>query len=170
MAKGRATFSLIMAGLLALLANEPARSNEADEGFRKGLSAFQRGDYDIAMGIWHPLAEREDAKSQASIGFMFDRGLGVTMDAEAAAYWYRKAAEHGQAEGQAMLGRLYLRGKGVPQSSVVAYAWCELAADHGGNGAGGCRTIALQQMKTHEEMLSAFRLTTTYRQRYASAQ
>lgn len=169
MAKSLARLSLVLAVGAALFFPASAGADEADEGFRKGLTAFQHGEYELAMEVWRPLAENEDAKSQAALGFMFDRGLGIAADAQAAARWYLKAAEHGQAEGQAMLGRLYLRGKGVPQSPVVAYAWCELALDRGGNGAGGCRSQALEKMRSHEEMLSAFRLTTTYRQRYASA-
>ncbi len=169
MAKSRASISLIWAAGAAILMSAPSSADEADEGFRKGLTAFHRGEYAVALQVWKPLAENEEAKSQTALGFMFDRGLGVPPDAEAAARWYLKAAEHGQAEGQALLGRLYLRGKGVPQNPVIAYAWCELALDRGGNGANGCRSQALEKMRSHEEMLSAFRLTTVYRQRYASA-
>jgi TPR repeat protein len=75
-----------------------------EEDFRAGLSAFNGGDFAKAMRLWQPLADRNDARSQAGIGFMYHRGLGVKTDDVQAAFWLRKAAEQGQAEGQLMLG------------------------------------------------------------------
>src|SRR5215475_1895910 len=90
----------------------------ADQAFREGLSAYNSGDFQKAMKIWIPLAEKEDAASQAGIGFMYHRGMGVAIDNGKAAYWLRKAAEHGQPEGQFMLGSLYFYGAGVEKSYV----------------------------------------------------
>ena len=108
-----------------------AVAGSPEEDFRGGLSAFNGGDYAAAMRLWRPLADNNDARSQAGIGFMYHRGLGVTTDDVQAAIWLRKAAEQGQAESQLMLGSLYFFGLGVPQSYATAYAWCELAQDNG---------------------------------------
>src|SRR5579864_539454 len=88
----------------------------ADSAFRHGLSAYNSGDYAKAKSIWEPLAQNEDAASQAGLGFMYHRGFGMAVDDDKAAYWLRKAAEHGQPEGQLMLGSLYFYGQGVTQS------------------------------------------------------
>src|SRR6188472_973318 len=93
--------------LLVVLSVMPAIAAPADQAFRQGLSAYHSGDYQKALKIWLPLAQREDAASQAGIGFMYHRGMGVTTDNRRAAFWLRKAAEHGQPEGQFMLGSLY---------------------------------------------------------------
>ena len=71
--------SCSMLGISAVFAGSP------EEDFRTGLSAFNGGDFATAMRLWRPLAETNDARSQAGIGFMYHRGLGVkTDDAQAA--------------------------------------------------------------------------------------
>jgi TPR repeat protein len=137
-----------------------------DEDFRGGLSAFNRGDFAAAMRLWRPLADGDDARSQAGIGFLYHRGLGVKTDDVQAAFWLRKAAEQGQAEGQLMLGSLYFFGLGVPQSYATAYAWCELAQDSGQAEAQMCRDAALQSLTADEELRDAMRMARELRERY----
>ena len=128
----------------------------ADLAFRGGLSAYNSGDYARAKSIWEPLAQNEDAASQAGLGFMFNHGLGVAIDNKKAAYWLRKAAEHGQPEGQFMLGSLYFYGQGVAQSYVQAFAWCDLAQDNGNADASMCRDSALQALSSKYDVKAAF--------------
>ena len=149
----------LLAALLAASIIAPAVAAPADQAFRQGLSAYNSGDYQKAMKLWLPLAQKEDAPSQAGIGFMFHRGLGVATDNRKAAYWLRKAAEHGQPEGQFMLGSLYFYGAGVEKSYVQAYAWCDLAQDGGSADAQGCRNAALQSLATEDDQKAAFRLS-----------
>lgn len=153
---------------LALAADFPAAAAPlapADAPFRQGLSAYNSGDFQKALKIWLPLAQSEDAPSQAGIGFMYHRGLGVATDNVKAAYWLRKAAEHGQPEGQMMLGSLYFYGAGVEKDFVKAYAWCDLAQDGGNADAQGCRDAALQSLLSQDEMKAAFRLSLDLHQR-----
>ena len=142
-----------------------AHAAPADSAFRSGLSAYNSGDYVRAKSIWEPLAENEDAASQAGLGFMYHHGFGMAVDDKKAAYWSRKAAEHGQPEGQFMLGSLYFFGKGVPQSYPRAYAWCELAQDNGQAEAQMCRDAALQSITADEDMRTAFRMLGELRDR-----
>ena len=147
----------------------PALAAPADQAFRQGLSAYHSGDFAKALKIWLPLAQNEDAPSQAGIGFMYRRGLGVVADNRKAAYWLRKAAEHGQPEGQMMLGSLYFDGAGVEKSYVKAYAWCDLAQDGGNADAQMCRDAALQSLKSKQDVQAAFRLSTDLHQRFRQA-
>ena len=128
----------------------------ADLEFRHGLSAYNSGDYAKAKSIWEPLAEQEDAPSQAGLGFMYHRGFGMAVDDKKAAYWSRKAAEHGQPEGQMLLGSLYFRGQGVARSYIQAFAWCDLAQDNGNADAGGCRDSALSSLTSKSDLQAAF--------------
>jgi len=137
----------------------PALAAPADAAFRQGLSAYNSGDFAKAMEIWEPLAQKEDAASQAGLGFMYHRGMGVAVDNSKAAYWLRKAAEHGQPEGQFMLGSLYFYGAGVEKSYVKAYAWCDLAQDGGNADAQACRDAALQSLASKDDVKAAFRLS-----------
>jgi TPR repeat protein len=143
----------------------PAVAGTPEEDFRAGLSAYNTGDFARAMRLWRPLADRDDARSQAGIGFMYHRGLGVKADDVRAAFWLRKAAEQGQAEGQMMLGNLYFFGLGVPQSYALAYAWCELAQDNGQAEAQFCRDAALESLHEEAQLRDAFRMLRELRER-----
>jgi len=155
--------------LLVVLSVIPAMAAPVDQAFRQGLSAYHSGDYQKAMKIWLPLAQKEDAAAQAGIGFMYHRGMGVVTDNDKAAYWLRKAAEHGQPEGQFMLGSLYFYGTGVEKSYVQAYAWCDLAQDGGNADAQSCRDAALQSLKSKDDVKTAFRLSVDLHQRFGRA-
>ena len=150
----------------AIVIASGARAGSPEEDFRRGLSAFNRGDYASALRLWRPLADGDDPRSEAGIGFMYHRGLGVAVDDGQAAFWLRKAAEQGQAEGQLMLGSLYFFGLGVPQSYSTAYAWCELAQDNGQADAQMCRDAALTSITSDEERRDAFRMVREFRERY----
>ncbi len=154
---------IVLCGVVARSHAQDAPKESTELLFRDGLSAYERSDYKLAMQIWRPLAEQDHAKSQAGVGFLLMRGLVGVFDDTAAAFWLRKAAEHGQPEGQMLLGRMYLDGRGVVRNPSLAFAWCEIAIDHGAMGGGGCRSLALQQMTSHEEMLSAFQLVVDMR-------
>jgi len=152
-----------------IFAISPATAGSPEEDFRTGLSAFNSGDFATAMRLWRPLADGNDARSQAGIGFMYHRGLGVKTDDAQAAFWLRKAAEQGQAEGQMMLGSLYFFGLGVPQSYATAYAWCELAQDNGQAEAQICRDAALESLTEDAQRRDAFRMLREFRERFGRA-
>ncbi len=145
-----------LAVLLCCYVIDTAQAAPADSAFRSGLSAYNSGDYARAKSIWEPLAQNEDAASQAGLGFLYHRGFGMAVDDNKAAYWLRKAAEHGQPEGQLMLGSLYFYGQGVIQSYVQAFAWCDLAQDNGNADAGMCRDSALQSLSSKHDVKAAF--------------
>jgi TPR repeat protein len=141
-----------------------AHAGTDEEDFRHGLSAFNTGDYATALNVWRPLAEQGEPRSQAGIGFMYHRGMGVRADDREAATWLLRAAERGQAEGQLMLGILFYYGQGVPQSHVRAYAWCELAQINGNGDATLCRDAALESIPDADRA-EAFRLVVELRDR-----
>ena len=157
---------LLAAGLFVCLIAAPLGAAPADSQFRSGLSAYNGGDYLKALEIWLPLAQQEDAPSQAGVGFIYHRGLGVDVDNQKAFYWLHKAAEHGQPEGQMMLGSLYFYGQGVGQSYVQAYAWCDLAQDGGNADAEDCRGAALQALRSDRDLKLAFKLSSDLHQRF----
>jgi TPR repeat protein len=152
-------------GIVICLGCHAADAAPKDAEFRKGLSAYNGGNFKTAMQVWLPLAEHEDASAQAGLGFMFYRGLGMASDNQKAAFWLRKAAEHGQPEGQMMLGTLYFYGRGVTQSYVQAYAWCDLAQDGGNADAPDCRDAALQSLLSDKDLKKAFKLSLDLHQR-----
>jgi TPR repeat protein len=163
---------IALIALVLCLAESPivgtTRAATDDDDFRRGLSAFNTGDYAMALKIWRQLAEKGEPRSQAGIGFMYHRGMGVRADDREAAAWLLRAAEHGQAEGQLMLGILFYYGLGVPQSYVQAYAWCELAETNGNGDATLCRDAALEAVPDADRE-KAFRLVVELRGRQRSS-
>ena len=162
--KTAAIFAALL--LSAVVSAATVQAETSDEAFRRGLSAFNTGDYVAALRLWRPLAESGEPRAQAGIGFMYHRGLGVGVDDGEAALWLRRAAEQGQAEGELMLGMLFYYGRGVPQSYVRAYAWCELAEIGGNADATLCRDAALESMPSDAERQEAFRLVVDLQERY----
>ena len=163
---------IALIALVLCLAESPivgtTRAATDDDDFRRGLSAFNTGDYVTALQVWRPLAEKGEPRSQAGIGFMYHRGMGVRADDREAAAWLLRAAEHGQAEGQLMLGILFYYGLGVPKSYVQAYAWCELAETNGNGDATLCRDAALEAIPDADRE-KAFRLVVELRGRQRSS-
>ena len=92
--------------LLALLAG-PAHA----QSFDAGRSAAQSGDYAAAFREWQSLAEQGDARSQYSVGVLYERGLGVAEDRSLALSWYQRAAEQDYALAQYNIGALYQQAK-----------------------------------------------------------
>ena len=88
-------------------------------------------DYAKSMKYCRIAAERGNADAMNDIGFMYERGQGVTKDNVEATKWYRKAAELGDAIGQTNLGIMYRDGRGVEKDYVEAVKWFRKAADQG---------------------------------------
>ena len=74
-------------------------------------------------------AEGGDREAQLDLGFMYERGQGVTQSDAKAVKWYRLAADQGYAIAQSNLGVMYELGQGVTQSVTEAAKWYRLAAN-----------------------------------------
>src|SRR5262249_22468246 len=69
---------------------------------------------------WMATAEGGDPEAQTNVGEIYERGMGVEPNYEAAAQWYQKAADKGYSRAIFNLGTLYEQGRGVPQDSLKA--------------------------------------------------
>jgi len=103
--------------------------------YEDAVAAYQRGDFATALRLWHPLAAQGNSNAAYVLGMMYDDGMGVAPDAQAAAQWYRQAAEQGNAWAQYALGAKYITGDGVALSYQEAAKWTALAAAQGHAGA-----------------------------------
>ena len=75
------------------------------------------------------------ASAQNKLGYMYEKGEGVTKDYAEALKWFRKAAEQGNAKAQYNLGVMYINGEGVTQDYAEALKWFRKAAEQGDAGA-----------------------------------
>ena len=105
----------------------PATAQDYD----KGMAAYKRGDYAVALREWRPLAEEGKAPAQLALGRLYLNGLGVSQDKVLGAKLIRQAAEKGHSFAQAYLALLFQRGEGVQQDFAEMGKWLWLAAEQG---------------------------------------
>ncbi|MGB0684085.1 MAG: tetratricopeptide repeat protein [Magnetovibrionaceae bacterium] len=105
-------------------------TDPAHDAFVNGVEAFKVRDYDQAFDDWFPIAEEGVAAAGHNLAVLFELGLGVEKDPEAAAFWYRMAALEGEIpDAMTNLGFLYARGMGVALDHGQAAHWFQRAAD-----------------------------------------
>jgi tetratricopeptide (TPR) repeat protein len=113
---------LVAAALTALIGTAPALAD-----VKKGVSAWQAGEFVAAVREWRPLADKGDADAQFNMGQAYKLGRGAPADMKLAQSWYEKAAAQGHAQAQANLGLiLFQNGK-----RTAALPWIRKAADRG---------------------------------------
>ena len=120
-------FPVLAALPLLLISTISAATETSDEA----LSAYQQGDYDVALQGFRRAAEQGEADAQFILGSMYDRGEGVLQDYAEAAKWWRRAAEQGHVFAQISLGELFRNGEGVLQDYAEAVKWFRRAAKQG---------------------------------------
>lgn len=106
---------------LAFGAPAPAQSVKA------GIDAWQKADYESAVAIWRPLAERGDADAQFNLGQAYRLGRGVTINLGAAKTWFERAAESGHLDAETTLGLLLFQNG----DQAAGLKWLKQAAQHG---------------------------------------
>ena len=133
-------FVAIISGIV-LAAPAWAAQSECDR-------ASQRGDWPTALLSCELQAQDGDASAQFTLGTMYFRGQGVSVNTTEAARWYRRSAERGNIIAQTELGVMYAAGIGVPKDYVLAHMWLDLAASapNGGRRAAAKRTIIERSM------------------------
>lgn len=99
----------------------PIRTTLSECTIRGGeYVAYDRADLQSALRIWMQAAEGGDLEAQTNVGEIYERGMGVQPNYEAAAMWYQKAADKNYSRAVFNLGTMYEQGLGVPQDSLKA--------------------------------------------------
>ena len=96
---------------------------------KKGVEAYEAGDYATALKEFKPLAEQGNVDVQYFLGGMFYEGDGVLKDYAEAVKWYLLSAEQGNADAQFNLGNMYVEGNGVLKDTTEAVKWLQLPAE-----------------------------------------
>ena len=118
-------------GVCLLLSATLALAQMPEKTWQEALLAIQQGNYEQAVRLLRPWAERGDAWAQYSLGVMYYRGRGVAQDYAKAREWWEKAAAQGDVNAQFSLGLMYEYGQGVEQSDFKARDWWKKAAAQG---------------------------------------
>ena len=99
--------------LLGCLLMTGAAGAATAPNLQRGVAAFDKRDYAIALRELNPLAEHGDPQAQYYVGLMHENGWGVRRSYEQAIPFFRKAADQGNAQAQFSLGYFYANGLGV---------------------------------------------------------
>jgi TPR repeat protein len=100
-------------------------------GFEEGVAAIEANDMPLAFEEFRASAEQGHIDSQFNLGLMYEQGIGVRKDEQAAIVWYRKAAEQGNSNAQFNLAVLYENGRGSAVDFTQANQWYRKAATQG---------------------------------------
>ena len=104
-----------------LSARRPTHTTASDCRIRGGeYVAFDRADLKSALAVWMQAAQTGDAEAQTNVAEIYERGLGVAPNYEAAVTWYQKAADQKYSRALFNLGTLYEQGLGVEQDKLKA--------------------------------------------------
>lgn len=99
--------------------------------FRRGESAFAKGDYFGAQREWRESAEAGDAFAMLGLGTLHDTGHGVPQDFVQALSWYRRAAEAGNVRAMFNVGAMFDNGRGTDVNRTEAVKWYARSAARG---------------------------------------
>jgi hypothetical protein len=140
--------------VVLLLALPGCAGMNPNPGERTADMAWERQDYQRALAVIRPAAERGAPWAQLRLGVAYELGAGLAKDTGEALAWYRKAArqiaEGGWAEGklvgavgrpgyfnqnsdaliaQHQIAGIYFRGDSVAQDLVEAYLYAKNVAE-----------------------------------------
>jgi TPR repeat protein len=106
MTKARNLWLLATAAALAGTGLSAASAQPAGGDVRAGIDAWAGQNYDEAIRIWRPLADRGDADAQYNLAQAYFLGRGVPQNMTLAEQWYERAARQGHPEATANYGLL----------------------------------------------------------------
>ena len=89
--------------------------------------AFQEGNYEEAVRLLKPLAERNSGYALCNLGYISELGLAGTPDKQAALAYYKRAAAQGDGDANFRLGRLLSEEGDAIQARAAFQAGAELA-------------------------------------------
>jgi uncharacterized protein len=107
-------------------------------------------DYGEAMRLCDTFAKKYNAEAQYCVGYLYQRGLGVTADSKQAAKWYADAAERGHAKAALTLSDMYLKEEGLAIDRPEAFYFLYLAYKEGVPGAKAQARSVRQEMTKDE--------------------
>ncbi|HWJ37672.1 MAG TPA: SPOR domain-containing protein [Sphingomicrobium sp.] len=113
----------LVAAILAALVSAPLCA----QSVKAGIDAWQRADYEGAVTIWRPLAEKGDADAQFNLGQAYRLGRGVPINLALAKGWFERAAASGHLDAETTLGLLLFQNG----DQAAGLKWLKEAAEQG---------------------------------------
>ena len=98
--------------------------------FDKGLKEFNKGNYELALDIWEPLANEGVSNAQYNVGLMHHNGLGTKQDFKQAYKWLLQSSEQGNLNSIRLISTMYALGNGINKNFVKSYMWAKIGSDN----------------------------------------
>lgn len=102
--------------------------SKAEADTRKGITAYQRGDYERALQELEKAAQKGDAQAYYNLGIFYREGKATPPDLKRSFEMYKRGAEKGSVLAAFNLGQAYRKGEGVAVDYAEAARWYEFAA------------------------------------------
>jgi TPR repeat protein len=118
---------LFLTALFVVFSQQIAQAADFDAA----LKNYNRGDFQRAHAQFINLAKDGHAGARFFLGEIYEGGVSVAMDQQAAFKWYQKAAKQAHPNAQARLAAMYLAGRGVARNEKLAFHWYQSAAQLG---------------------------------------
>jgi len=117
--------------LVVLILSAFAAGTAARAGYKEGVEAVRRGDYQVARREYLAAALDGHPLAQNNLGQLYLKGLGGPVDLEQALHWFAIAAASGQVNAQTSLADMYETGKSGSVDYSRALYWYHRAAVSG---------------------------------------
>ena len=98
---------------------------------QRATAAYKKGDYETALQIFIPLAQKGNIVAQFNLAKMYREGTGVPNDYKTAVKWFTLSAQQGNAKAQYHLGVSHSFGLGVVPDYKIALKWFTRSAEQG---------------------------------------
>ncbi len=115
-----------------LSASKSSRAHKSYKSYKKGCGHIKGGRFKKAHKHLKKAADDGDGRAQTLMGMLYEKGVGVEQDTEAAISYYEKAAIQGIPEAESRLGHLLMSLE--KESEVISLKtadWLKRAAGHG---------------------------------------
>jgi tetratricopeptide (TPR) repeat protein len=110
------------------IANQPKTARFV---FELGRAFDAAQDYSSALAYYKKAAAAGERAAMTNLGYLYQYGLGVTANDDAARVLYEQAAGLGDPPAMTDIGYMYESGAGVPRDYAQAVLWYEKAANGG---------------------------------------
>lgn len=108
-----------------------AENHTAIAHFEAGIAAYEANDLPLAYKEFLAAAKENHADSQFNLAVMYEHGIGVGKNEQAAVDWYGRSAAQGNSAAQFNLGVLYENGRGAQVNFEKANEWYRKASVQG---------------------------------------
>ena len=135
MFKKNITCKIILLYFFITLSFSFSAKSQTSVSIQTAEQALSDGNYEKALDIWQILSNRGNLIAINNLGFMYERGYGVTRNQKKAVELDKKAAEGGIAVAQFNYGEALFLGNGIKKDYIEAKKWLLIALDRGSKDA-----------------------------------